>query len=144
MACPSNQVCDYSTPSKCGLGSVVGRCITLPASCPTTSNPVCGCDGVTYANDCERQKARAQLDHTGSCVVTSCGSCNASQTYCNTYAPGPAGSQLVVSCNAMPSSCAATPTCACVCSALGVTCGSPASCTCTESNGLVSLSCAGA
>ncbi len=143
VACPANQSCDYDTPNKCGLGSLVGRCVELPSNCPTTSNPVCGCDGTTYLNDCERQRARVQLDHTGSCTAASCDSCNAGQTYCSSYTPGTPGSPPVLTCAALPAACASAPSCACVCAALGVTCGSPTTCTCTESNGLVSLSCAG-
>jgi hypothetical protein len=36
--------------------------------CPDIWAPVCGCDGVTYSNNCERLVAGAQLDHEGECA----------------------------------------------------------------------------
>jgi hypothetical protein len=67
VACPSGQVCDEDTPNRCGAGFEPGHCIVLPASCPATAVPVCGCDNQTYNNDCDRQRARVQLSHTGGC-----------------------------------------------------------------------------
>jgi len=67
VACPSGMVCDEDTPNRCGAGSEPGHCIVLSASCPTIVMAVCGCDGQTYNNDCERQRARVQLAHGGTC-----------------------------------------------------------------------------
>ena len=38
-----------------------------PDVCITLYDPVCGCDGVTYSNDCVRQQAQVRRDHTGAC-----------------------------------------------------------------------------
>jgi len=46
----------------------LGRCETLPTDCSTAPlSPVCGCDGATYDNHCERQIAGVGLDYTGPC-----------------------------------------------------------------------------
>jgi Kazal-type serine protease inhibitor domain len=38
-----------------------------PEVCPTVWDPVCGCDGITYGNDCERLRAGVELAHAGAC-----------------------------------------------------------------------------
>ena len=67
VACTGGLTCDLDTPNRCAAGSEPGHCIVLPTSCPSTGMPVCGCNGTTYNNDCARQMARAQLNHTGAC-----------------------------------------------------------------------------
>jgi len=68
VACPSGQICDYNLPNRCGAGYVAGTCIPTPGGgCTADFNPVCGCNGTTYSNDCARATARVQLDHVGAC-----------------------------------------------------------------------------
>lgn len=52
---------------QCKAEDAAGTCDKAPAFCMRVSRPVCGCNGKTYANDCERQKAKVQLDHIGAC-----------------------------------------------------------------------------
>jgi hypothetical protein len=52
---------------QCKAEDAAGTCDKAPAFCMRVSRPVCGCNGKTYANDCERQKAKVQLDHAGPC-----------------------------------------------------------------------------
>ena len=51
----------------CGAIGSAGVCVDVPTGCPDVWDPVCGCDGKTYGNDCTRKGARAQKDHDGEC-----------------------------------------------------------------------------
>ena len=53
---------------QCKAADAPGQCDKAPAFCIRVSRPVCGCNGKTYANDCERQRAKVQLDHAGACA----------------------------------------------------------------------------
>ena len=79
--CPSGQYCEHmetlcsgsncpSSTSACSevLAGSLGICAPLPASstCDTT-DPLCGCDGVTYQNECARKVANAARAHRGAC-----------------------------------------------------------------------------
>ena len=55
---------------ECKIINAQGKCDVIPRSCPRNFRPVCGCDGNTYNNNCERQMAKVQLDHTGRCKKT--------------------------------------------------------------------------
>lgn len=48
----------------CGPG---GGCFRPSGSCSGVLAPVCGCDGMSYTNDCWAGQARVRVAHTGSC-----------------------------------------------------------------------------
>jgi hypothetical protein len=56
--CDDGQVCDVRS---C-ISDDVGICVSLPEDCSEEVDPVWGCDGVQYANDCQRLVADVRMD----------------------------------------------------------------------------------
>jgi hypothetical protein len=54
--------CDPGAPGTCCDPGALGTCLPPPTVCPPSQeSPVCGCDHVTYFDDCSRQRKRVQL-----------------------------------------------------------------------------------
>lgn len=66
--CPADsQFCRFP-PGSCGSStSSAGMCVDRRHDCPDVGDPVCGCDGVTYPNECEADAAGVSLRHRGPC-----------------------------------------------------------------------------
>ena len=63
--CPGGQFCEY--PMSCGGADELGTCRVPPQVCDLISDPVCGCDGKQYDNDCFRQAGKTSLFNHGVC-----------------------------------------------------------------------------
>lgn len=67
--CPAGQFCKVSQDSQltCDAPGAVGVCTPVPELCTLAFSPVCGCDGVTYANPCMADSAGVNVARTGEC-----------------------------------------------------------------------------
>jgi hypothetical protein len=110
--CPTGYYC--SMPS---CDAQTGTCVLPPAVCDATESPVCGCDHITYFNDCLRQANGVSASTASPCQDTGwpCGpfvpgSCpdGAKCAQLGGFMHGPCDHDIPGTCWVLPASCVTT------------------------------------
>ena len=69
LACGDGQFCNFAPDAICGAADATGICTDIPQGCTREFRPVCGCDGLTYANACVANSAGTSVASEGECGV---------------------------------------------------------------------------
>jgi hypothetical protein len=67
IPCGEGEFCEMPDDT-CSSADLGGTCVAVPQICTHQYDPVCGCDNVTYPNDCERRAALVNKGHDGACA----------------------------------------------------------------------------
>lgn len=119
--CDPTQYCDWPT-NDCGNpGLDAPTCTPDPDGCPAVEgDPVCGCDGVVYADDCAAAIAGVDVDESNPCTpppeLFACGFkfCDPATSYCQVSTSDIGGFPNGYGCVPLPAACGEGPSCECL------------------------------
>ena len=70
LDCAADEFCRYELGAHCGAADATGTCVTIPKACTQDVVPVCGCNGVTYSNECVAAMAGVSVSASGRCSMS--------------------------------------------------------------------------
>jgi len=70
--CHEGEFCKYPEGICSDATDHQGVCTPIPTGCPDVWDPVCGCDGLTYSNECDAAAASVSVLHRGECGPGAC------------------------------------------------------------------------
>lgn len=65
--CETGEFCRRTIKDMCGAADAPGICSPIPEMCTMDYSPVCGCDGVTYSNECVANSKGVSASYLGEC-----------------------------------------------------------------------------
>ena len=103
QTCSKKEYCAYPK-GTCGQNAS-GTCELKPTGCPTTYDPVCGCDGQTYSNKCKARANGVNVESDGTCQPKpgACGGQTCSKKEYCAYPKGTCGRGASGTCKSKPS-----------------------------------------